>query len=127
MTRPEPDDLIGRWSVDRMPDAEGSLVAPLAGTRIVAEFDAEGIIAGTAGCNVYRGVFEVEGGVVTIDRLATTLRLCARPQGVMEQEERFLITLDRVARCSIRRDSLELFDDSSALLVSMKRDTRKRV
>ena len=122
MTSPSPDGPFGRWIVDRMPpEAGGAPSTPIAGTTIVVEFAASGSVAGDAGCNVFRGSFEVDDDSITIGRLATTQKLCGRPEGVMEQEARFLATLARASRFTVDADTLLLLDDTATPVMSMTR------
>lgn len=122
MTNPPPNQLFGRWIVERMPDSDGALTSPLADTRIVAEFGSDGSIAGNAGCNVFRGSFEVAGDSITIDRVATTMKMCGRPEGVMEQEARVLSALERASSFTIDAGALHLLDDAATPVMSMTRE-----
>jgi heat shock protein HslJ len=63
----------------------------LQGTRITALFDAASHqVSGSAGCNTYAGSYLARGTALRIGRLAWTEMACLRPQGVMEQEQRYL-------------------------------------
>ncbi len=70
---------------------EDDLQQVLRGTEITALFDADtNQVRGSAGCNAYSGSYRARGTALVIGRLAWTDRACFRPQGVMEQEERYL-------------------------------------
>lgn len=100
---------------------DGSLEPVIEGSRIVAEFD-EGAVAGSAGCNRYRGSCRFDDGVVFVGVLATTRKLCQRPPGVMEQESRYLELLAGATRYSVDADNTLTFtDDSNTLLLVMTR------
>jgi heat shock protein HslJ len=63
-------------------------------------------IAGLAGCNRYSGPLRVEGGRVRVGPLAATRMACA--PALMDQEARFLATLQRVERIARDRSFLLL-------------------
>jgi heat shock protein HslJ len=58
------------------------------GTLITAEFNEEGVVAGSSGCNNYIAGYEVDGDRITFESgsAATTRMMC--PEPVMEQESR---------------------------------------
>lgn len=64
-------------------------------------------VSGSGGCNNVMGGFELEGESLRFIQMASTMMAC--PEG-MEQEGRFLKTLESVARFRIAGDALTLFD-----------------
>ena len=97
----------------------GSLVGPawslttlagqpvLEGTKLTAEFSGEDRVAGNAGCNSFFGRARVEAGRLTVGPLGSTLMACERP-GVMEQEGRYLATLQAATSYTLSGDQLRL-------------------
>jgi len=70
-------------------------------------FAAEGErVSGSGGCNRLLGTFELEGERIKLSPMAATRMAC--PAG-MDQEQRFVRSLERVVRYRIRGSQLELF------------------
>ncbi len=63
-------------------------------TNITAEFNEDGRVAGSSGCNNYAAAYEVDGNNITINAspAATTLMACVPP--VMEQEAAYMEALE---------------------------------
>lgn len=66
-------------------------------------------VSGSGGCNRLSGRFELDGDRLRFGRMASTRIACP---GGMEQERRFLATLEKVERCRIRGDHLDVLDAS---------------
>jgi heat shock protein HslJ len=79
--------------VTKLDDGNGALGGVLQGTTLTLAYDGERI-AGSAGCNNYTGPATIEDEV-RIGPLVTTLMMCAEPEGIMEQEKRFLDLLQQ--------------------------------
>ena len=77
------------------------------GTEVTLSFDGKGF-SGTSGCNTYTGLARVEDGSITIDEesLSHTGKACEGPEGMMEQEQRFLGLLPHVTRYGVYGDGL---------------------
>lgn len=86
------------WQVTAICDDGGTLRNLIPGTEITASFSEEGKIWGTAGCNRYSGdcALSAPEGKMTIKSVASTRMYCADPDGVMEQEARYLSALQNV-------------------------------
>lgn len=81
---------------------------PMAETRITLEFDGD-IAGGYAGCNWYGGTFTTNRpGALTLTDVASTERLCLEPEGVMDQENRYLDAFMQVREYRVVGDFLEL-------------------
>jgi heat shock protein HslJ len=61
----------------------------LEGTTITASFG-KGEVNGSGGCNVFGGIYQVEGSKIEMDALTMTLTACIEPEGVMDQESAVL-------------------------------------
>ena len=106
------------------PNADVSLVGPdwslvtlagqplLEGTKLTAEFSTEDRVAGNAGCNHYFGRARAEAGRLSVGMLGSTLMACTR-EGVMEQESRYLASLQAATTYSIHGDELRLGPSAS--------------
>jgi putative lipoprotein len=101
------------------PGAGGSLVGAtwslttiggqpvIEGTKLTAAFSSEDRVTGNAGCNSYFGRARVEADRLSVGPLGSTLMACVR-EGVMEQEARYLASLEAATRYTIRGDELRL-------------------
>jgi heat shock protein HslJ len=125
MTGADGDDLLaGLWVVERLRSGADSLAPPLAGTRMDVEFGREGQLTGTTGCNRCRGSFQAHDGSIGVDLLATTRRFCIRPEGVMEQEARFLGTMADAVRYGFDGDDvLGLYDVADRHIAILRRES----
>lgn len=81
--------------------------SPIEGSTITLSF-ADGRAAGNAGCNRYFGSCEVEGKSLTIGALGSTKMACHDPEGVMNQEQRYLELLGAAERYEARDGELRI-------------------
>jgi heat shock protein HslJ len=101
------------------PGADVSLVGPtwslttlggqpvFEGTKLTAAFSSEERVSGSSGCNSYFGRARVVAGRLSVGPLGSTLMACLR-DGVMEQEARYLASLEAATSYSIHGDELRL-------------------
>lgn len=116
--RIEPSLTSTVWKAIGVNNGKGGVSSLRKDTEINAEFTAEGRVSGTSGCNSYSGGYKLEGTSIVFSSMAGTRKMCAEPEGVMEQEMKFLQALEKSAVYSIHEDRLELRDASGALQVS---------
>lgn len=91
--------------------------APIPGTFITAEFNKEGMVSGSSGCNRYSTTYTVNGNQLSFgEQTAGTLMACLEP--VMDQEREFLDVLADTANYEIRADELLFFDADGNELAS---------
>ena len=86
------------------------LIAPslaVAGSAMIGTPPGEDRVAGNAGCNSFFGRARVEAGHLAVGPLGSTLMACERP-GVMEQEGRYLATLQAATSYTLSGDQLRL-------------------
>lgn len=95
----------------RLTSLDGTPV--LASTTITAEFTGEDRVAGSSGCNRYMGGARAEAGRLAVTPLASTMMACP-PDGVMEQETRYLATLQAATRYSVGAEELRIGTDANA-------------
>ena len=88
------------------------------GTEVTIAFDENGI-GGSTGCNSYGGQAEFENGSFTMDQqsLRSTLKLCEEPDGLMEQEERYLALVQEATRYGIYGDRLFMQTNDDTFLL----------
>ncbi|MBE2223256.1 MAG: META domain-containing protein [Anaerolineae bacterium] len=105
----EPSDLAAiSWLVISYNNGREAAVSPILGTELTLEFEDDGNITGSAGCNRYFGPYTSSGETIQIGPLATTRALCPEPAGVMEQEQEFLAALQSAATYTIQNDKLDM-------------------
>ena len=78
----------------------------------------DGTLSGSAGCNNYTATYTVDGDQISITPVATTMMMCAEPEGVMEQEAEYIAALGTAATFAIEGDQLELRTADGALVAS---------
>lgn len=87
------------------------VLSDLNGAPPVAEatlqFDGEGRLAGSTGCNRYSGGYSVEGATMAVGQLISTKMACMA-DGAMTQEADFLGALGQAASYSIAGDTLTI-------------------
>jgi heat shock protein HslJ len=116
-------DLAGsRWQATAFNNGSQAVIGVLEGTTLTLEFDKEGNLSGSAGCNNFNGPYQLDGDQLTVGPLASTMMMCEDPQGVMEQESQFLAALQSAGTYLIEGDVLELRtkDDALAALFNRK-------
>ena len=80
---------------------------PVAGTEITLQFE-DGTAAGLAGCNSYGGSYEATDGRLSIPEIIRTEMACLEPEGVMEQENAYLMALQGAAAYRLVDDRLQI-------------------
>lgn len=98
---------VGSWQVTGLHQGD-AFTSLLAGTEITASFDESGALSGSAGCNIYNASYSTNAGEIKISEPAATRRLCAEPDGIMEQEAAYLAALPTVVRYRVEGRSLKL-------------------
>jgi heat shock protein HslJ len=83
--------------------------APITGTSITAEFDQDGRVGGSSGCNSYSTTYTMDGSKLTFgEQVATTLMAC--PEPIMEQEREYQHALSNTDTYEIKDGELILKD-----------------
>jgi heat shock protein HslJ len=108
------------WQATSYNNGRQAVVNVLASTEITTLFGEDGAVTGSAGCNTYRGVYSVTGDQIGIGPLAMTRKLCANPEGIMQQEMAYAQALATAATYTIQGDTLELHTSSGALAARYK-------
>ena len=103
----DPIEAIDPATLQMLLDAHWSLFAwgtpenpssALTGTNINLSFSSEGdgtsgTVSGSAGCNTYSGSYVLNANSISISSVGVTRMFCSSPEGIMDQEERFLNAL----------------------------------
>ena len=106
-------DLAGTsWAVTSVAGTPGS------GATIVFTDDMAG---GFAGCNHFRGEYQLDGAALTFGPLATTMKACEEP--VMAFEQDYLAALARVTGYTLGDGTLTLTDASGGEAVAYAAQT----
>ncbi|MFO1204398.1 MAG: META domain-containing protein [Burkholderiales bacterium] len=107
------------WKVTGFNNGRQAVVSVLTGTDLTLAFAGDGKLSGSAGCNRYTAAYTSAGQKLTIGPAAATRRMCAQPEGVMEQEQQFLKALETVATARFEGDRLELRTAEDALAMTL--------
>ena len=79
----------------------------------------DGQAGGNGGCNGYFGSFSTNNNEITISSLGATSQFCPEPEGVMEQEAAFLMTLPSATRFRLDGNTLELRNSGDQMVAIM--------
>jgi heat shock protein HslJ len=111
--------IVGVWDLTSYNNGKGGIVTVLAGSEITADFKANWIVAGSAGCNQYSaGYTTTASNGITVAQPTTTLMACQ--DNVMQQETQYLSMLQKATKFEISGDQLTLFDISGTKLLIYK-------
>jgi len=117
----EPMTLTGTdWKAIGYNNGKQAVVSLITDTEITAVFDKGGKLTGNAGCNNYTATYEVDGENISIGPAATTRKMCAEPEGVMEQETLYLAALTEVNIYAIDGDRLQLRTSKGSLIADYR-------
>lgn len=115
----QPTSLTGtEWIVLSYNNGRGGVTSVLGGTSLSAMFTDTGELSGSAGCNNYTTTFETDGANLQIGPTATTRKMCAQPEGIMEQENAYLAALQMAATYAIEGDRLDLWAEDGSRLAT---------
>jgi len=98
-----------RWVLVSYLNAAGETAKALADREVTAEFNADGQLGGSAGCNRYFASYTVDGSALTIGQAGSTMMAC-EPAEVMEQEAQFLAVLGTAAGWHVEGNQLHILD-----------------
>jgi heat shock protein HslJ len=108
------------WAVTGYNNGLQAVVSVLRGSALTVVFAADGKVSGSAGCNHYSATYSTSGHNLRIGQPAATRKWCPQPDGVMEQEDRFLRALASAATWRLDGDRLELRTAAGALALSLR-------
>lgn len=111
----EPAALVGTpWLLTSYNNGKGGMQSVIIGTEITADFNEDGTMSGSAGCNTYSAPYEATEDTISIGMATRTEMGCMDPEGVMEQETQYLASLQNAAVYTIRDDRLEIRDENGS-------------
>jgi heat shock protein HslJ len=115
-------DLAGTsWEVVGYNNGKQAVVSVALGTSLTAKFGADGMLSGSAGCNNYTAAYETDGKKISIGPAATTMKMCAEPPNIMEQEMQYLQALATAATYRIDGSKMEFRTAEGALAANFQR------
>jgi len=109
-----------QWNVVNYNNGKQAVVTLIADTSITLNFGTDGRASGNASCNNYTGRFDTSGDILHVGALATTFKLCHKPDGIMAQESQYLTALQSAQTYEIAGDMLTIRDNSGAMQVVAK-------
>lgn len=109
------------WEVISYNTGTQAVTSVIIGTEITAEFSEEGQLSGNASCNQYNTTYETDGNKIKIGPAAVTRMLCSEPDGIMEQEARYLAALETAETYKIQGLNMEMRTSEGSLAASFKR------
>jgi heat shock protein HslJ len=93
--------------------------APIKDTGLTIQFNTDGTVGGSSGCNQYSGTYTASGSSLTINSpLASTMMMCAEP--VMVQESAYQAALATVKAYTVSGDKLTLYGPNNTEIASYK-------
>ncbi|MCJ7443866.1 MAG: META domain-containing protein [Methanotrichaceae archaeon] len=114
-----PSFINKTWMMTSYNNGKGGLVSSLQGTKVTAFFDDNGHVSGSAVCNQYSGTYQLNRSALElIGPLATTLKYCIQPEGIMDQEQEYLAALQSSASFEIEDRVLTIFDMNKTRMVT---------
>lgn len=116
-----PDIENREWVLESYGEPSG-LSVTLTGTEVTLTFDnSRDEARGSAGCNSYFGQYKIGGGELSIGQLVQTEMYCMDPQGVMEQEQEYLSTLQTAEGFQIIERKLQI-DCAKKIMIFVQRE-----
>lgn len=109
------------WEVISYNTGTQAVTSVIIGTEITAEFSEEGQLSGNASCNQYNTTYETDGNKINIGPVAVTRMLCSEPDGIMEQEARYLAALGTAETYKIQGLNMEMRTSEGSLVASFRR------
>jgi heat shock protein HslJ len=102
------------WNVLAYNNGKQGIESVMAATKLTAVFAKDGMLSGFAGCNSYAATYTGAPPKISIAKVSSTRKECATPNGVMDQESRYLAALSTAATYRIEGNRLELRTASGA-------------
>ena len=107
------------WDVTGYNNGKQAVVSVMLNTQITANFGADGMLGGNAGCNEYSASYQTDGVKISIGPAATTMKACE--QAVMDQEMQYLAALQTAATYRIDGSKMEMRTADGALAASFQK------
>ncbi|MFO1407832.1 MAG: META domain-containing protein [Steroidobacteraceae bacterium] len=110
------------WKATGINNGRQAVVSVLPGTTVTIAFDANGGVAGSAGCNRYTAPYRAAGASIEFGKAAATMMACG-DTAVMEQEQDFFRALETAQVVRIEGERMELRTATGALAAGFVRTT----
>ena len=91
----------------------GGEIPVVEGSTVTLNFDADGQVGGTAGCNSYGGMVSVNGDAITFSQVFSTLMACI-DENVTQQETNYLKALEAATRFALTSEGLTITYNNGA-------------
>lgn len=111
-TSDQPNLAGSSWNLTEWTE-NGTTSQIVPGSKPNLEFDNEGGLHGTSGCNIFNGSFEINGQDLSVGQLMQTLMAC--DEATMQQEYSFGKLLTDAKSYSITGDTLTIVSDNGSL------------
>ena len=109
------------WQVMSYNNGKGGVTSLIIGTEISANFGEDGQLTGNSGCNSYFAEYVADGDNIRIGTAGSTEMACLEPEGLMEQEQRYLAALETAAAYKIEGLSMEMRTSEGSLVATFVR------
>ena len=100
------------WHLQAYSQGEDAISSTIEGSDMTAIFGEDGSLSGSAGCNNFLGVYEVDGDEIRIELGPLTMMFCEEPEGAMDQESAYLEALETATTYKILGDVLVLKNEA---------------
>ncbi len=108
-----------KWKLESFGKA-GSEASIVQGSTVTLEFNADGQVTGSGGCNSYGGKYEIQGSTIKITEVVSTLMACA-DEAVNKQEAQYFKALESASGFEVSADKLTiLYDNGQSKLIFVK-------
>ena len=109
----EPIPLVGDWKLNAYGPAN-FLQPAVPEVEAVINFNEDGSVNGSLGCNHFGGEYKLKRNQITFDHLASTLMACTDPQ--MLQEQAAFLILSKTVTFTIEGNTLTITDGGDILV-----------
>jgi len=110
------------WKVLAYNNGKQGAESVIAKSKLTAAFAKDGSLTGFAGCNNYAATYAGTPPKISIAKVSSTRKECAAPNGVMDQESRYLAALSTAATYRIEGNRMELRTASGAAAAEFERN-----
>jgi heat shock protein HslJ len=104
------DELLATtWDIVNVA-GDDSIVSVLPGTEPTVTFHQDGDVNLETGCNTASSSWELDGHGLSVEPMRVTLKACAEPEGVMDQEAALVRALESAERVEVAPGELVILD-----------------
>ena len=107
------------WRVIQLDTVKGGAIKPISETEINLILREDGKFYGNSGCNSYSGEYKLNGNAISFEEsILTTEMYCETPEGVMEQEQRYMGLLIRAVSFRLIGFEMMLYDEDGLEMIN---------